>query len=76
MDNYALVSTFSDLDENKYLKDFCDYQSISIDRFFEFNDYSNMIKKISFGKPVIDNKELSAVKKVLRIIVFSSASII
>ena len=45
MDNYALVSTFSDLDENKYLKDFCDYQSISIDQFFEFNDYSNMIKK-------------------------------
>ena len=50
MDNYALVSTFSDLDENKYLKDFCDYQSISIDQFFEFNDYSNMIKKIRSNK--------------------------
>ena len=50
MDNYALVSTFSDLDENKYLKDFCDYQNISIDKFFEFNDYSNMIKKIRSNK--------------------------
>ena len=50
MDNYALVSSFNELDENKYLKDFCDYQNISIEQIFEFNDYSNMLKKIRSNK--------------------------
>jgi|TARA_B100001750_G_C15521712_1_gene612152 hypothetical protein len=50
LDNYALVSSFNDLDENKYLKDFCDYQNISIEQIFEFNDYSNMLKKIRSNK--------------------------